>query len=100
MHVITRSRLREFWERHPEAKPGLMLWYKIAALAQWQSFTDLRLVFPSADLVGNLTIFNISGNRYRLIALVDYRYKKVFIRHVLTHADYTKENWKKDSWIR
>ena len=99
MHVITRSRLREFREKHPEAKPGLLLWYKIIALTQWQSFSDLRLVFPSADLVGNLTIFNISGNRYRLIVLVDYRYKKVFIRHVLTHADYTKENWKKDSWI-
>jgi len=97
MHVITRSRLREFWEKHPEAKPGLLLWYKIAALARWQSFTDLRRVFPSADLVRNLTIFNISGSRYRLIALVDYRYKKIFIRRVLTHADYTKENWKKDS---
>ena len=100
MHVITRSRLRGFWEKHPEAKSGLLLWYKIAALAQWQSFTELRLVFPSADVVGILTIFNISGNRYRLIALVDYRYKKVFIRYVLTHADHTKENWKKDSWNR
>ena len=100
MHVITRSRLREFWETHSNAKPGLLLWYKLTTLAKWQSFAELRRVFPSADQVGNITIFNIGSNRYRLIALVDYKYQKVFIRHVLTHADHSKENWKKDTWFR
>ncbi|MGI2902303.1 type II toxin-antitoxin system HigB family toxin [Tolypothrix sp. VBCCA 56010] len=55
-------------------------------------------VFPSADQVSNLTIFNIGGNNYRLITLVDYNYQKVFIRHVLTHAEYDKEDWKNDPW--
>lgn len=67
-------------------------------IAQWKNFIELRQIFPSADQVENLTVFNISGNKYRLIALVDYTYQKVFIRHILTHAEYDTDNWKKDSW--
>lgn len=96
MHVITRVRLKEFWEKHPNAENSLRLWYKLTSLAQWQNFVELRLVFPSADQVENLTVFNIGGNKYRLITLVDYEYQKVFIRHVLTHAEYDKQNWKND----
>ncbi|MFH7030184.1 MAG: type II toxin-antitoxin system HigB family toxin [Heteroscytonema crispum UTEX LB 1556] len=98
MHVISRSRLVEFWEKHPNAETSLRSWYKITSLAEWQSFVDLRQVFPSADQVSNLIVFNIGGNNYRLIALVDYKYQKVFIRHVLTHAEYDKEDWKNDPW--
>lgn len=99
MHVITRVRLKEFWEKHPNAETSLRLWYKLTSLAQWQNFVELRLVFPSADQVENLTVFNIGGNKYRLITLVDYEYQKVFIRHVLTHAEYDKQNWKNDKWF-
>ncbi len=98
MHIIARSRIAEFWENHPNAETSLRLWYKLVSLAQWQNFVELRQVFPSADQVGNLTVFNIGGNNYRLIALVDYKYQKVFIRHVLTHAEYDKEDWKNDPW--
>jgi mRNA interferase HigB len=99
MHIITRVRLKEFWEKHPNAEISLRLWYKLTSLAQWQNFVELRQVFPSADQVENLTVFNIGGNNYRLITLVDYEYKKVFIRHVLTHAEYDKQNWKNDEWF-
>jgi mRNA interferase HigB len=99
MHVITRVRLKEFWEKHPNAETSLRLWYKLTSLAQWQNFVELRQVFPSADQVSNLTVFNIGGNNYRLITLVDYEYQKVFIRHVLTHAEYDKQNWKNDEWF-
>jgi len=99
MHVISRSRLTEFCGKHPKAETSLRLWYKLTSLAQWQNFVELRQVFPSADQVGNLTVFNIGGNNYRLITLVDYRYQKVFIRHVLTHAEYDKEDWKNDEWF-
>jgi mRNA interferase HigB len=58
----------------------------------------VREVFSSADQVGNLTVFNIGGNKYRLIAFVDYTYQKVFIRHVMTHAEYDQDDWKKDNW--
>lgn len=99
MHIITRVRLKEFWEKHPNAEISLRLWYKLTSLAQWQNFVELRQIFPSADQVENLTVFNIGGNNYRLITLVDYEYKKVFIRHVLTHAEYDKQNWKNDEWF-
>ncbi|MCL1463001.1 type II toxin-antitoxin system HigB family toxin [Argonema galeatum] len=64
----------------------------------WQNLDELRQDFASADLVVNLTVFNIGGNNYRLITLVDYEKQKVFIRHVLTHAEYDKEDWKNDDW--
>ncbi|MGB5959579.1 MAG: type II toxin-antitoxin system HigB family toxin [Coleofasciculaceae cyanobacterium] len=99
MHIITRVRLKEFWEKHPDAETSLRLWYKLTSLAQWQNFVELRLVFPSADQVENLTVFNIGGNKYRLITLVDYEYQKIFIRHVLTHAEYDKQSWKNDEWF-
>jgi mRNA interferase HigB len=98
MHVISRSRLVEFWEKYPNAQNSLPSWYKLTTLAEWQNFVDLRQVFTSADQVSNLTVFNIGGNNYRLITLVDYNYQKVFIRHVLTHAEYDKEDWKNDPW--
>ncbi|HAZ46651.1 MAG TPA: hypothetical protein DDW76_13865 [Cyanobacteria bacterium UBA11369] len=99
MRIITRRALREFWEIHPTAQPGLLLWYRRVSDGEFQSFNDLRGVFPSADLVGNFTVFNISGNNYRLITYIDYEYQIIFIRAVLTHAEYDKENWKNDDWF-
>ncbi|MBW4489562.1 MAG: type II toxin-antitoxin system HigB family toxin [Trichocoleus desertorum ATA4-8-CV12] len=58
----------------------------------------MRQTFASADQVGNLTVFNISGKNYRLITYIDYQTKKIFIRHILTHADYDKGHWKNDPW--
>ena len=62
-------------------------------------FFQLRQTFPQADQVGNLTVFNISGNNYRLITLIEYRYQKVFVRAVLTHSEYDTDNWKNDPWF-
>jgi mRNA interferase HigB len=98
MHIITRSRLKEFWEKYPDSEPSLQAWYKRTFLADWKNFVELRKVFSSADQVENFTVFNLGGNKYRLITLVDYTYQKVFIRHVLTHAEYSKEDWKNDQW--
>ncbi len=99
MRVISRRALREFWQTHATAQSGLLLWYDRISAARFQTFADLRTIFPSADLVQNLTVFNISGNTYRLITYIDYRYQLVFIRAVLTHAEYDKENWKNDDWF-
>ncbi|MGF1933855.1 MAG: type II toxin-antitoxin system HigB family toxin [Nostoc sp. ChiQUE02] len=99
MHIISRARLSEFWEKHSNAQTSLRLWYKLTSVAEWQNLVELRQTFPSADQVGNFTVFNISGNNYRLITLVDYEYQKVFIRHILTHAEYDKDDWKNDRWF-
>jgi mRNA interferase HigB len=98
MHFITRRRLREFWVEHPSAKRPLMAWYTQTKHAQWQSLVDVREIFPSADQVQRLTVFNIGGNKYHLITRIEYAQQKVYIRSVMTHAEYDKERWKDDPW--
>ncbi|MDQ2999268.1 MAG: type II toxin-antitoxin system HigB family toxin [Chloroflexota bacterium] len=94
MHSITRKRLNAFAAKHPTAKPGLIHWYRILKPATVRSFAELRLLFPSADQVGKLTVFNIGGNTARLIAAVHYNRQKISIRAVLTHAEYDAGMWK------
>jgi mRNA interferase HigB len=98
MRIVTRKRLQVFWEKHPNAKTSLMLWITRITDTKSQNLVELHQIFPSADLVGNFTVFNIGGNNYRLIAYIDYKAQIVFIRSVLTHAEYDKEKWKDDNW--
>jgi mRNA interferase HigB len=85
----------EFSLRHPDAEAALDVWYRIAKSAVWKNLMDVRRVYPHADAVGNWTVFNIRGNRYRLIAEIGYGTRIVFIRHLLTHSEYDEDNWKK-----
>lgn len=94
MHIITRKRLNEFAAKHPTARSGLVHWYRTLKLASVHSFADIRTLFPSADQVGRLTVFNISGNNVRLIAAIHYNRQKVYIRAVLTHEEYDTGRWK------
>lgn len=94
MHIITRKRLNEFAEIHPETQSSLVQWYKIVKQNNFASLEELRTFFPFADRVGKLTVFNIGGNKARLIAAIHYNRKKVYIRAILTHAEYDKDNWK------
>ena len=88
MHVITRTRLNDFAEKHPDTLSALAHWYRLMKRGHFRSLAHLRETFPSADLVGNLTVFNIGGNKVRLIAALHYNRGKVYIRAVLTHAEY------------
>lgn len=104
MHIISSKALKQFWEKHPHAEPSLRYWYKITQNSHWQHFDDLRNTFPSADLVGQLTVFNIGGNKYRLITKVVFAKAKnysgrVYIRAVLTHREYDQSKWKQDPWL-
>jgi len=94
MHVITRRRLNEFVERFPETNKALASWYRQMKRAQFVSIEEVRTIFPSADKVGKLTVFNIGGNKVRLVAAIHYNRKKVYIRAVLTHAEYDAGKWK------
>ncbi|MEI8166352.1 MAG: type II toxin-antitoxin system HigB family toxin [Chloroflexales bacterium] len=94
MHIITRKRLNECIETHPNAKPGLVHWYRTIKPATIQSFAELRTLFPSADQVKNLTVFNIGGNTTRRIAAIHYNRQQVYIRAILTHAEYDAGKWK------
>ena len=95
MHIITRKRLNEFSEKYSEAKTALARWYKLIKQNDFASFAELRATFPDADRVGKLTVFNIGGNKVRLIAAIHYNRKKVYIRAILTHAEYDLCKWKK-----
>jgi mRNA interferase HigB len=94
MHVITRKRLNEFADRHPDARAALAHWYGIVRRHDFGTLAELRRHFPSADQVGKLTVFNIGGNRVRLIAAIHYNRHRVYIRAVLTHAEYDEGKWK------
>jgi len=96
LRIISKKRLREFWEKHPDSKEPLLFWHGVTRKAHWRSLADTRRDFPHADLYSCCTIFNIKGNDYRLIAKIFYGHQKVFIRQVLTHRDYDKGNWKND----
>ena len=94
MRTISFRKLREFYEKNKMAEKPLRTWFKMINDKDYNSFSDLREMFPSADVVGKLTIFNIAGNKYRLIASIHYNTKVVFVRYILTHKEYDKETWK------
>lgn len=94
MHIITRKRLNDFATRYPDTKSALQQWYRLMKSRNYSSFVDLRSVFPNADQVGKLTIFNIGGSKARLVAAIHYNRRKVYIRAVLTHEEYDQDKWK------
>jgi mRNA interferase HigB len=94
MHIITRKRLNEFVEKFPETTNALTDWYRLMKQNDFDSIAEVRSVFPSADKVGKLTVFNIGGNKVRLIAAIHYNRKKIYIRAILTHKEYDEGKWK------
>ena len=102
MHVISFRKLKQFWQSHPTAEVSLRYWYKLTVAHKWQCFNDVLQTFPSADKVKNFVVFNIGGNNFKyLITYLDYNQKRknMFIRNVLTHAEYDKETPKR-SWYQ
>jgi mRNA interferase HigB len=96
MHVISKKKLREFWKLYPKAKSPLEDWYRVARAAAWESFVDVRDTRADADQVDRFTVFNIGGNKYRLIAVLHFNRGKLYVRHVLTHAEYAAGKWKSE----
>ena len=94
VHIISRKALRNFWKEYPDSQTALLRWFKIMNTTNFQNFDELRATFPSADSVDDLIVFNIGGNKYRLIASVHFNRRKVYIRHVLTHSAYDRGRWR------
>lgn len=94
MHVISRKKLKEAAGQHADLEGALDVWFRITKKASWKNLADVRKTFSSADGVGKWTVFNIKGNHYRLIAEINYMFGRIYIRHVLTHAEYDREGWK------
>lgn len=94
MHVITKKRLVEFSSRFPASRDPLLKWYRIVSETDFASFIAVRSIFRAADQVGKLTVFDIGGNKFRIVAAIHYNRRRIYIRHVLTHVEYDKVKWK------
>lgn len=93
MRVIAHRSLVLFYTRHPDAETALEEWYHKTAKSEWDNFADMKRTFNSVDSVGNQRyVFNIKGNDYRLIALVKFKLKIVYIRFIGAHKDYDRLN--------
>ncbi len=99
MHIISYRRLREFGERHADCHDALDNWFKVVSKADWSNLIAIQSIFPQAEAVCNFTVFNIKGNKYRLIASIDYERQLIYVKYVLTHAEYDKEKWKNDPYF-
>jgi mRNA interferase HigB len=91
VRVFSRPTLRDFWRKHPAAEGPLEAWFEEVEGALWKGPQDIRQKFGSADfLAGNRVVFDIGGNKYRLIVHVTYQFHAVYIRFIGTHAEYDK----------
>lgn len=99
MRIIALKTLKAFWQRHPDAQAALRGWHNTTRKAQWANFVEVRRTFGSADQVsvchGNtVVVFNVGGNKCRLITAIHYNRQVVYAMLVLTHREYDKEKWK------
>lgn len=94
MKLISNRALREFSEAYPLAAPPLQGWRKIIEKNTFTNWAELKSAFCAVDKVGNKTVFDIGGNKYRIIAHVRFEKQIVYINAVLTHTEYDKDNWK------
>jgi len=91
MRIISRRRLVEFWESHPDAEQPLRAWYTEAKKATWSSPAEITATYNSVSILpNNRVVFNIKGNTYRLVVVVEYSQEKMFIRFVGTHSEYNR----------
>jgi len=102
MRVISKTRLKEFWAEHPDAEKELTKWYAVASSTVWRTPADVKRGFGvRVDFVklasGNTAaVFDITNNRYRLVAAIHYDYPRVFVLRVMTHKEYDLNRWKEE----
>lgn len=98
VHIISRKRLREFWGQRQfrNSEAALRQWFKTTSKAAWHNLAGVRETYAHADPVGSCTVFNIGGNKYRLITKIFYQHQTVLVRAVLTHEEYDEGKWKDD----
>ena len=93
MRIVTYKRITEFSKKHSDAETALNFWYHTVTAKDWENLNEIRQTFNSVDYVGNHRfVFNIKGNNYRLVAIISFNAKKVYIRFIGTHSEYDKIN--------
>ena len=93
MRIVSRKAIREATAGHAEWSASLNAWYKIAKNADWRNFADVRNSWKNSDVVGRFVVFDISHNKCRLIATIQYKWRMVYIREILSHAEYDDKEW-------
>jgi mRNA interferase HigB len=96
MRIIAKRALVQFWNRQTDSKKPLQAWYSICSKTDFDNFAQLKKTFRSADKVGKFIVFDIGGNKYRLVTHVHFNTGKIYVRAVLTHAEYDKGHWKRE----
>jgi mRNA interferase HigB len=94
LRIVGRETIAEFQRNHPDSVAPLDRWVIVVEAVSWKNPAEVRATFGSADLVGRKVVFNIGGNKYRLIAAISFEIRIVFVEAVLTHSEYDKEKWK------
>jgi len=95
VRIVGRKEIEKFKREHADSRSSLDNWFRVVSSREWSNFAELRQVFSSADQVGSQIVFNIGGNKYRLIADVHYKVQVLLVRDVLTHQEYDRGGWKK-----
>jgi mRNA interferase HigB len=95
VRVLSRKAITEATAQHSEWRASLNAWYTIARNADWRSFAEVRNSWRNSDVVGRFVVFDISHNRCRLIAAIKYKWRMVYIRRILSHAEYDEKEWLK-----
>jgi mRNA interferase HigB len=96
VHVISRKTLKDFWEKHGDAEDPLKTWYHEAKRAKWRNWIDIKSQYGNASPIkGSRVVFNIGGNKFRLVVLIKYKIERVYVRFIGTHKEYDKINVEK-----
>ena len=95
MHVISKKKLRDFWVRHATCRSALQSWFTIMHRSTYETLNHRKATFPSADRVGKHVVFDVGGNKCRVITVIHFNRGKVYVRDVLTHQEYDQEAWKR-----
>ncbi len=98
MHLITIRNLRQDSVVYPDVEKQIKDWYDVVKVAEWQSLIEVQVIYRDAEAVGNFTVFNIKGNKYRLIVSIDYEAQLIYYKYFLTHAEYNRDSWKNDDY--
>lgn len=96
MRIISEKRIREFWQQRPEAEKAMREWIKTVRRADWSNPSDVRKTFNHADNYGCCVIFDVGGNKFRIIGKIAYGFRIVYIRSVMTHQQYDEKRWQSD----
>src|SRR4029077_141569 len=95
VRIVSRKAIRDAVARHSEWGASLAAWYKITSEADWKNFADVRNSWRNSDVAGRFVVFDIGHNRCRLIATIKCRWRMVYVRGILSHAEYDEKDWQK-----